>query len=419
MDCYKDKLSKTIKIRNDIKKKKILIDETRECFGGDSLVHLKDVRMTSIKGHPMVYTNNTIGKKFGVKVMTVERDHDTLESPSYIEYILLKSLSDSLLKSHTPHIVNYLGVCNVSNKCKAVKPLNLRYLESQGLVKSKSIVLLSEFLEGESLYDWSYATENDDIDAWKGIVFQIVYTIHVLQKKFKLMHNDFHYGNVLMDTTELNEEYFCYNTNGVDFYVKNINSMPKVWDFEYAHAFDYPKNIKNALIFKDDNKIPTEFNNVYDVHFFLTSLLELRIPRELRLWILKVFPIESISASDQCTHSATTKDSLIESSETSSSCTDSYYSDSSESSSCTDSYSSSSSSCTDSYYSESDSSSSSSSSSESSDESEEFLFNKRLRIGVEKTLKLPTPTDILLDSFFDSLKLVPKTTNMCKFLDAF
>ena len=88
--------------------------------------------------------------------------------------------------------------------------LNLKRLEVENVIRTHSNVVISEFVEGKSLDNWIHDTyENDnkisDIQ-WKIIVFQLIYTIYVMQVYFKLMHNDFHYGNILIDNTIKNKE---------------------------------------------------------------------------------------------------------------------------------------------------------------------------------------------------------------------
>lgn len=328
---------KTLKgLQRDFKRKRIILDEYSSCFGFDDMRQLVKVNNSSdVKGYPFVIEKK--GLRIALKVVPVETKYEKFEHPSLLEFILLKYLSEDVVdKLESPHITYYLGEKKVSNKCKSLKNLNLKKLEVSEKIRQHSNILISEFVSGGSLDNWIYTryeAKKDISDAcWKGIVFQLLYTIHILHDKYRLMHNDFHYGNILMSDEIEPGGYFVYNLNGKKFYLKNYGCIPKLWDFEFAMVFSdaIPVSYPNRFVLghlKYDQKthmaiesldvdtdnssdvevssVPIKFTKAYDVHYLLTSLLDLYVSQELFDWIVSLYPSELIpeeSTSSGCTH---------------------------------------------------------------------------------------------------------------------
>ena len=465
----KKKLKYLDDIRRDIKKKRIFFDENKERFGLDALSQLVKVKNTSeVKGYPFkgskgAYEKTTRGIRLGLKVVPIETKYDKNEHPCNLENIVLKELTERVVNGGiSPHVAYYLGTQKVLNKSKALKMLNLKRLEVEEKIRTHSNMLISEFVEGGSLDNWVYNTYEDDGEIsdgqWRNIVFQLVYTIAVMQHYYRMMHNDFHYGNILIDDSLKPGGYFVYQIRGKTYYIRNTGTIPKLWDFEFSMVYSdkikdaYPnkfiigpyeydkRNHKTIIDPKrvdetedpEDLNVPYNYNEVYDVHYFLTSLLDLYISQELFDWIIGLYPREVIPEDDESTNSSSTSDS------------DSYSSTSSSSSSFTLSSSSSNSkklseqelndrvkdlNISDSERSDrkqgkrSDSeqgkrSERSDSDSERSDSDSEhsdsgfstekmYVSEGRLLNGTEDLFKLPTPIDLLDDPFFDTFTRRP------------
>jgi serine/threonine protein kinase len=309
LKSWKLKIDKLKHIRNDIKKRRLILDEGKERFGLDEMYQLTKVKNTSeVKGYPFKVKKKIDNEtfKFGLKIIPVSVNYEKNNHPSFLESIVLKELTDNILhKNISPHIVYYLGNQKVSNKSRALKFLNLKRLEIENEIKNYSYMLISEYVTGGSLDNWVYNTyekdENISDIQWKYIVFQLIYTIAVMQKKYRLMHNDFHYGNILIDTSIKPEGYFVYKIYDKIFYIKNTGIIPKVWDFEFSMCYSdnmkdfYPNKFilaglnydkkrhvtLNEKDLKDHLNVPVNYNEFYDLHYFLTSLLDLYISQEL------------------------------------------------------------------------------------------------------------------------------------------
>jgi hypothetical protein len=431
-------------IRHEIKKKRFFLDEGKDKFGMDEMTQLIKVKNTSnIKGYPFAITKKNYkdkeNVKIAIKIVPIEIKYEKDEHPCNLENLILKELTENIVnKNISPHITHYLGTQKVNNKNKALKQLNLKRLEVEGKIRTHSNMLISEYVNAGSLDNWIFNIYENDMEIsdyqWKSIVFQLIYTISIFQHYYRLMHNDFHYGNILIDDTIENNGYLVYEINNKKFYIKNTGIVCKVWDFEFGMV--YSDNIKgcyaNKFItgpYKYDSKnhqtiideelyseieeypnVPYNYNEYYDLHYFLTSLLDLYISQDLFDWIMKIYPEEVIPEEESSTNSNSTNilsDTSTNESGTSNNTIDNQ-SDSYNTSN--DTYSDISSDFSDTY-------SESSNDSVVSDLSKLTLSSKssykkyvhegRLINGVENMFSLPTVKDLINSDFFNEFTIKP------------
>lgn len=331
-----------------LKKKRFILDESVDKFGFDDMCLLTKVaNVDEVKGYPMVASKVQSkilkGLKVGLKVVPLETKFEKHEHPINLEFISLKELTDNvILKNISPHFVYYLGSQKVSNKSRAVKFLNLKRLEVEDQIRPYSNMLISEYIEGGSLDNWVYDVyENDNEisnEEWKSLIFQLVYSIAIMQHHYKMMHNDFHYGNILIDTSikKIPGQYFVYKVQNNTYYLPNTGFIPKIWDFEFAMCYSnkveefYPNKFiignyqydrktcttkepirkdDTSTVDSDDLNVPYNYNEIYDLHYFLTSLLDLYISQELFDWILEIYPDELIPREDSNSSDSDSSDS--------------------------------------------------------------------------------------------------------------
>lgn len=430
-------------IRHEIKKKRIFFDENKERLGLDELSQLVKVKNTSevkgypFKGHKSNYATTTKGIQFGIKIVPIETKYDKREHPCNLENLVLKELSDKIVNTNiSPHITYYLGTQKISNKSRALKMLNLKRLEVEEKIRTHSNMLISEFVEGGSLDNWIFDIyENDEEitdSQWKSIVFQLIYTISIIQHYYRMMHNDFHYGNILIDNSIGTSGYLVYEIDNKTFYIKNTGVIPKLWDFEFSMVYSskipecYPNKfiigpyeydkIQHKTLINDDNKepededlnVPFNYNEVYDVHYFLTSLLDLYISQELFDWIVDLYPRDLIPDEESSStsyssdySSSSTNDSTSSKSTSKSDKLNEKLKNLSISISSTDN--------SDSSDISDNSDNSSAGDSDNSDNSnpQKYLSEGRLINGTEDIFKLPSPLDLIRNKFFDNLTIKP------------
>jgi hypothetical protein len=455
---FTKKLTYLQNIRHEIKKKRILLDESKERFGLDELSQLIKVKNTSeVKGYPFKgskssYNKITHGINFGLKIVPIETKYDKIDHPCNLENLILKELTDNIInKNISPHFTYYLGTQKVTNKSRSLKMLNLKRLEVENKIRTHSNMLISEFVEGGSLDNWVFNTyENDkeiSDDQWCILVFQLIYTISIIQHYYKMMHNDFHYGNILIDNAIEPGGHLVYEINNKTYYINNTGIIPKLFDFEFGMSYcnkikdcypnkfiigpyEYDKKLHKTIIDEeqikkqkeikrlehlnktdsvtsesdssdsDEFNVPYNYNEVYDVHYFLTSLLDLYISQELFDWIISLYPRELIPEDDTSSY---TSDNTSDTSDTS------YTSDTSDTSDTDDTDDTSSTSTNEIHNKQK-----SINSSNDGVQSEFYLQKGRLLNGTEKKFNLPSPIDLLNNKFFEKFTIKPDNFNESK-----
>ena len=316
-------LSKKLETLEDVKKKIadgvfIVFDENKRNFGFRKLDQLYPVSDEEIKGYPCIaYNKKNDQMKYGVKVIPLENEHQVDGHPVNIEITLLKELNKMVEKRATPHITAYFKDMELANNSRVLTDFPLKALRKY--IHRKTRVLISEYVPAGNISEW--AGTNDVTEAqWKYIVFSMMWTLLVLQDKFGFLHNDFHYGNVLIDNTitAKRDMQYKYTLEGrregekTEFYVDQCGILPKMWDFEFAKTCNdtLPECNVNPFFKETDERIPFHFTPYHDVHYFLTSLLssKLDIPASLRNMINSYYPDYLISKEDDSSSGSSSDD---------------------------------------------------------------------------------------------------------------
>lgn len=379
-----EKIEKLDTLRSNIKKKKVVIDETKENFGFERMKQLNKVSDDYISGIPY-RLNMKDGNKFVLKVTPIHTTFEKDRNPVYIENIILKELTETFIKKYKiPNFLFYLGSSKISCKSPALKTKYFSLLNNEGVVRSKCNVLMSEYVERGSLYSY-VEYKNISLELWKSIIFQVMYAIYAMQKTFKIMHNDLHHGNILID--KINENgYISYNVNGVKYYIKHNGIIPKLFDFEFAMAYKKMDGMYENAIIDDKKEYFDYFNEGVDVHEFLDSLLDFELPKELEDWIRSKYDERILSRPDE---------SRDISSEYSTTTSYSYHEQESEQSKKSENEDA------------TDFDNQSSDTSEPSISKGDLLIQRKILKGAEKIVKLPSPLEILTDDFFASYRDKP------------
>ena len=221
--------------------------------------------------------------------------------PASVEPRLIRMLTKNVLdKNQSPHIVRYLGAFGCRSDTplyKSIKGINQRSLRNQ------LVVLIAEFVDSGDIADFlnnktDEMSDTELTELLRAMIFQVIYTLAVLQERFKFMHNDLHTGNVLIQSVKniKKNEVIEYTFKGQKYFVPRLPFIPKLWDFDFATTFDSDE-FENIKVVKDTYRnygIRPEFNPSYDLHFFLQSLLREFIPDAINVFIRTVFPPEFI-----------------------------------------------------------------------------------------------------------------------------
>ena len=302
----KERLDLLVDVQKQIQSDMIKFDPNQTNFGFRRMEQLYPVGKDEIKGYPCKASNRFSDPvMFGIKVIPLENKFDDIEThPCHIETELLKEFTNLVVENVTPHMTFYFDDMSVGNKKRALTRFPLKSLEEEIFKECK--VLIAEYVPGGSIEEWIQEQPNISENQWKYIIFSMAWTLHVLQTQYHFLHNDFHFGNVLIDTSidPRDKSYYQYllkqevgedgkKTEDIKFNIQNVGLLPKLWDLEFSTTFAWEKAKKNDFFRRGDDNIPTEFNPYYDLHCFLTSLLDLDyIPEKTREFIHSLYPEE-------------------------------------------------------------------------------------------------------------------------------
>ena len=202
---FKTRVDSLKTIRNDIKQNRLILDDSRSKFGLDKLKPLIRVeKISQVRGCPHHAVKDDL--HFSVKAVPTRSDFPSENHPNMIEYIFLKEFNDNLVfKGISPHITGYLGAKRVKTDCRGLKHLTFKALEMERVIKSKILLIISEYIDGGSLDEYN-DTNSLSVREWKMLIFQVIYTLYALQKRYKFMHNDLHFGNILVSTGHSKDE---------------------------------------------------------------------------------------------------------------------------------------------------------------------------------------------------------------------
>lgn len=331
----KERLRQLEEVRQKVEDGTFIFDADKINFGFRRMDQLLDVSEDAIKGYPCVAYNRLCDPvKFGVKLIPLENRYPLQDHPCHLEAKVLRAATELVRSGETPHIAYFFDSFNVGNKKKAVVRFPLKALKDE--IYSSSDVLVAEYVPGGCVDEWVDEQPNITEKQWKYVIFSVAWTLHVLQDKLRLHHNDFHCGNVLIDTSidPCDKSYYQYVLDKIDgeslvFNVQSCGVLAKLWDTEFAASYDEQRTFRNNFYKDNEEDIPHEFNPYYDLHCFLMSLLRLPIPSRLMDFICSIYPKEVIPPAPELT----TQDSYSDrrESDTDSYYYDDYYTDSEES----------------------------------------------------------------------------------------
>lgn len=263
---------------------KFKFDVNKASFGFKHLRLLTD-EPESLKSYPCIVYNKSSNIEYAVKVIPLIRRFRVKGKahPAEVEVKLLKEFTECVRYGFSPHMTYHIAHYTLPNNARSLREFPLKRLAKY--VEPKSIVLVAEYVQGGSIEDWM-REETGTIEHWRYIVFAVCWTLMILQDRYRCIHNDLHFGNVLLDTRFRDDQkplaYHLVGDDGLDVQFKVVvpGIMPKMWDWEVASSFKPGFTHENAMA-AGMTHFPVEFDPHYDLHYFLTTLLEQDVPDEL------------------------------------------------------------------------------------------------------------------------------------------
>lgn len=230
-----------------------------------------------------------------ILVKVVPKDLDDHFDNSYTEIMYLLLLNEFILDTGMspciPALYHYF--IDVPNDSKCLSHIPFKKIKKKNKIKETSNIFFCEYFLEKDIDSWvennyEEITENH----WKSIIFQVIYTLAILQDQFHFMHNDLHPGNILIGTV-IPDTHLTFKLHDNVYYVENTGYIAKLWDFEFSNMFkEEYYECKNIVEFE------IGYNPSYDPHVFLKGLLQIEsLPINTRLFIEGLYPQELLYTS--------------------------------------------------------------------------------------------------------------------------
>jgi hypothetical protein len=304
-----NKIELNKKTKELIKKKKTidkLIKFNEENLGFKDCKLLIKKIPSELRGVPYVYYNKLSENiKYSIKFIPI-LGGDEYDTP---ECKLLREFSKLNLINIPFYFGNYKLNIN-SNKIK--KQHNFEKYHRKEEIREKCILLVTEYLHGGDLENFAdqildVKEEKDQINIWYSILFQIVFTLAILQDKYKFNHNDLHFNNILIDDTIEPGGYLQYKLKTKDgektFNIYNYGFIVKIWDMEFSSINNNTNELSkmNSELY---GNMPVVYDKYYDLHYIINNLIDLPLPDEIYKKITGLYKDEDLFDLSEITESS-------------------------------------------------------------------------------------------------------------------
>ena len=277
-------------IRGLMPKKYIDFNKAIKDLGG-KLLYIK----SGSTGHTFkgVYPPPNIESKpnYAVKIVAYPRkenygDMFNIKRPENAELIMIKLLSHFIRTKQSPHIILPITTFNTSIKPFISLPkdniVNNKKFDQfvkrykKGEYYDNVSILISEWANSGDLLD--YIKKNYKVlktKHWRGIFFQLLSVLAVIQEKFPAFrHNDLKANNLLVHKIPISKSNnkFKYKINGQTYIVPNIGFQIKLWDFDFACIPGIVDNSKVESEWTNKINVNPKKHQYYDIHYFFNTL---------------------------------------------------------------------------------------------------------------------------------------------------
>lgn len=318
-EVFENKTSSSEDIRNIMPKKYIDFSKAIKDLGG-KLLYIK----SGSTGHTFkgMYPNEPEKPNYAVKIVAYPKkenygDMFNIKRPENAELLMIKLLSDFIRNNQTPHIILPISTFNSS-----IKPFIS--LPKENIVNNKKFdtfvkkykkgeyydnvsILISEWANSGDLLDYIKKNhQNLQTKHWRGIFFQLLSVLAIIQKKYPdFRHNDLKANNLLVHKTSSTNSKYKYKINGQTYIVPNIGFQIKLWDFDFACIPGIVDNNKVDAEWTDKINIKPQKHQYYDVHYFFNTLTRKgffpefwksnNISSSVKEFVQRIIPKETIS----------------------------------------------------------------------------------------------------------------------------
>jgi len=186
-------------------------------------------------------------------------------------------------------IASNISIKHEYNIIKKLHGFNVPEVYTFKSFSKRSNVMFFQHIQGETFHEW--LCKNKSIKALRSIIFQVVYNLYLIHKKYpSFRHRDLHTSNIMIRPVK--QKYITWK----NIHISNECLEPVMIDFGMATM----STVKNPFNCKNCRDITTfdiheKSEKIYDVHLFLCSLYnEVKIPknindRKVKHFILTLF----------------------------------------------------------------------------------------------------------------------------------
>lgn len=264
-----------------------------------------DEYVASTSGHiPSLFVVKLVPyhlKSDGRGKYTNSTDFHTSAEPANIEAKAMLILRQLIMTNVLPNAVLLYKYCVIKNidildpgrTNRAFDGLREELHAKPPRIRPQIMCLMSEFVAYGSLRRWAKQRTRSDVE-WRCVIFQIMYSLAVLNDAINFRHFDLHMSNVLIDATSRSPtRCYSYSINGQTFHVPCCGFFCKIYDFDWSFAEGGVLTLQNAKVTAGRSSVAPGTHASYDVHrlfnHIFTSVAS-KLPTETRCFIERVIP---------------------------------------------------------------------------------------------------------------------------------
>lgn len=202
---------------------------------------------------------------------TDHRDNECLVLKYITDQILDKGLHFSACRFFGYYDVPLDGTCPILNE---VTPSN--YFKREHSLWPEVRCLIQECIPNAltvTKFDKAKDLPKTDKD-YLDILLQVVTCIHLLQIRYRFVHNDLHTDNVFIQVLDQPTN-IQIKSPFYDFYLTNVRYIAKITDFEFSFCESVPHLTFNELAAGDSCQSSISYCVSYDCYVFIISMLNL------------------------------------------------------------------------------------------------------------------------------------------------
>lgn len=188
--------------------------------------------------------------------------HEKLYNSLLYEVYVYRYVIDNILKNeYSPNFVPYLGYSVCSSDTVQKLGLDNAYSSDMNILMTKRII---------DSTTWGNFIKEESYDTILSVFFQLVYSLAVMGQ-FRLIHNDIHYGNILVK--KLKHPVKMLFSSGKQSWVIKTKYIPYIFDWDRSYTEILGNNPINDTKICLEKNICNRFSSKFDLFVLLCTSL--------------------------------------------------------------------------------------------------------------------------------------------------